>query len=346
MAAKQSVTWQLAEVKSPHMNEPVAVVVAKDIPYKPHANRMQNLSLYLPKTPESTRLVGTEVTSLPISADDRTSSVPCWHVHVHGGAWRDPQLTSSSIEAAAAHAFAAVDTPHPIVGIASINYTLSPFPTHPTLPYDPIKDKHTDPAREATHPMHIHDVLSGFALLRSLGLADDIYILSGHSCGACLAFQSVLFSPQHWGFNDLADPPRPAALLGMNGLYDLPDLVHNLGESHANLEDVYSMLLNIAFGTDEGQWLAASPARVEPRELSSRIKNGHGPKLVVLDQSTEDQLVPVNQTERTEKQLSQVSSVRVVRNYRCTGAHAAPWEQGYMIWENIKDILGLLSQGK
>jgi hypothetical protein len=69
------VEWQLAEVTSPHLAHPVSVVAAKDIPHSPNANRLQNLSVYLPKTSETSKLIGTPADSLPIdtvsSAADR-----------------------------------------------------------------------------------------------------------------------------------------------------------------------------------------------------------------------------------------------------------------------------------
>ena len=93
---------------------------------------------------------------------------------------------------------------------------------NPPVPYDAIKDNHTDLAREAVHPQHVSDALHGLALLGSLGLTSESYVRSGHSAGACLALQSVL------------QPPCPAALLGLNGLYDLPALAmaDRLGTSH------------------------------------------------------------------------------------------------------------------
>jgi kynurenine formamidase len=142
--------WQRAEVKSPHLDHAVSVVVAKDIPYLPNANRLQNLSIYLPTTPETLSLIGTPATSLP--TPDTQSRRTRYHVHIHGGAWRDPQLTSTSIEPAVAHALSDTDGSAPIRAVASVNYTVSQFPTHPTLPYDAIKDHYSDPAREATHP--------------------------------------------------------------------------------------------------------------------------------------------------------------------------------------------------
>ncbi|MCJ1328845.1 hypothetical protein MMC10_005522 [Thelotrema lepadinum] len=341
MHAVPLVQWELAEVKSPNIPYPISVIAAKDIPYIPNGNRLQSLSIYLLKTPTTTNLINHAVTSLP--PPDPNSSVPNWHVHIHGGAWRDPNLTSASIEAAVAHAFSESNPSHPITAIASINYTLSPYPTHPSLPYDSIKNNHSDPSREAIHPAHVHDVLDGFALLRSLGLTDGSYILSGHSCGACLAFQSALQPSSYWEVGrDVPDPPRPAALLGLNGLYDLKDLVEGLGISHEHLKDVYDEFLSISFGKDRGKWPLASPARFDAKDVEERVRTGKAPDLVVLDQSTEDQLVPINQTERLESQLGHVSGLRAVRGNRCTGSHAAPWEEGIIIWESVKDILGLL----
>jgi kynurenine formamidase len=156
------VEWQHAKVTSPHLAHPVSVVAAKDIPYLPNSNRFQNLNIYLPETSETSSLIGTPANSLP--NPDSQSFLPRYLVHIHGGAWRDPQRTSSSIEPAVAHAFSATNVSATIIAVASINYTISQFPTHPTLAYDAIKDNHSDPSREAIHPQHVSDVLHGFAL--------------------------------------------------------------------------------------------------------------------------------------------------------------------------------------
>lgn len=340
MESSKSVEWQRLKVSSPHLDDTVDVIVAKDIPYVSNPNRLQNLSIYALSTPETLKLVGKGVTSIPGFSNG--SGLPLWHVHVHGGAWRDPQLGSTSIEADVAHAFSSDDPDTPLSAIISINYTLSPFPTHPTLPYDPGNGDRSDPAREGLHPVHVHDVLSAFSLLRTLGLSDDSYILSGHSCGACLAFQSTLQPPQHWGFGDILPPPRPAVLIGFNGLYDLPHLVHGLGQSHSHLQSVYEDLIDIAFGSDQSRWPAASPARVDTDELTDRVQNGPAPRIVWLDQSTEDQLVPMNQTDDLASHLAKVAGMKVLRGKRCTGKHAAPWEEGIMIWQSVQDIFKIL----
>ena len=339
--------WQLAEVVSPHLVDPVPVIAAKDIPYIRDANRLQNLSIYVPMTAETIGLVGAPVERLPGAGS--ASLPPRYYVHVHGGAWRDPGLTAASVEPTVAHAVSAVGASASISAIASINYTVTqfdypapPMMARPPAPYDAIKNNHTDPAREAVHPQHVSDVLHGLALLRSLGLTDQSYILSGHSCGACLAFQAILQPPRHYGLGYLPDAPCPAAMLGLDGLYDLPALVDGLGAAHERLRGDYETMLSRAFGADQRIWPAASPAHFDPAGIAGRVRNGKAPRLVVLDQSTEDQLVPMNQLERFQAQLGKVSGLRVTQGHRCTGGHTAPWQEGAMIWESLQDIVKLL----
>ncbi|MFJ9899875.1 hypothetical protein ACIQPR_41735 [Streptomyces sp. NPDC091280] len=338
---------------SPRLDRRIPVVAAKDIPYFLNANRLQNLSVYLPWTPRTAALVGTPVTSLP--GADSPARRPQYLVHIHGGAWRDPRLTSASIEPTVAHAFSdgvlSGEEATGLTAIASLNYTVSqmdypapPVMTDPPVPYDAVKSNHTDPAREAVHPQHLSDVLHGLALLGTLGLTDDSYILSGHSCGACLASQSVLQPPRHYGLDHLPGPPRPAALLGLNGLYDLPALVTaaGLGASHAHLRDDYEAFLSRAFGADKGTWPDASPAGFDPMAIAGRIREGHSPRLVVLEQSAEDQLVPMTQRERMTATLSETAGLRIAHGHRLTGSHAAPWEEGLMIHQSVVDTLRML----
>ncbi|WP_432837819.1 hypothetical protein [Dactylosporangium sp. CA-092794] len=345
--------WRPAEVTSPQLDRPVPVIAAKDIPYIANANRFQNVSIYLPRTPETAGLIGTPVTSLP--GADSPVRLPRYLVHIHGGAWRDPRLTSASIEPAVAHAYSGTELPgtqpHPVSAIASLNYTVSqfdypapPFMPYPPIPYDAIKDNHTDLSREAVHPQHISDVLHGLALLGSLGLASGSYVLSGHSCGACMAFQAVLASPGYYGLGYLPEPPGPAALLGLNGLYDLPALAtaDGLGASHAHLRDDYEQFLSRAFGANQGAWPEASPAGFDPAGIARRIREGNAPRLVVLGQSTEDQLVPMNQQDRMAASLAKVTGIRIAQVHRLTGKHAAPWEQGGMMYHSLLDTLRLL----
>lgn len=314
------------------------------MPYVAAANRLQNLNIYLPDTLETRNLIGMPAVSLP---EENTGRTPRYLVHVHGGAWRDPQLTAASVEPTVAHAFSSPDSAFQVRAIASINYSVSPFPTHPTEPYDAVINQHSDPAREVLHPQHVKDVLDGLSFLRAFGIAEMSYILSGHSCGACIAFQAILQSPAYYTLN-MADAPCPAAIVGLNGLYDLSALVDELGPSHEHLRGEYGTLLSKAFGRDVAIWKGASPARFDPVGITKRVQEGLAPHLVLLDQSAEDQLVPMNQLEKFETALRKSEGVTVRRGMRCIGKHAAPWEQGSTIWESVQDVLTYLrdSSGK
>jgi len=333
--------WRRTEVKSPIMDAPVPVICATDVPYVPDGHRFQTFDLYLPETEATLALVGAPVDSL--TEVGSPSQLPGCLVHIHGGAWRDPQLTARSIEPTVAHAFVA---PGPIVSIVSINYTISPFPTHPTDPYDPSDADHGDPAREAVHPRHLEDVLHALARLHALGVDDGSFLLSGHSCGACLAFQAVLAPSSHYGLGEVANVPTPAAALGFNGLYDLPALVDGLDATHAHVRDEYDGLLSIAFGPNRLQWESASPALIDPAVIAKRLADGKVSPLVVLDQSEQDQLVPMNQRDRLATKLAQVKGLRTVVGHRCHGHHADAWQRGDMIWLGVQDALALLARGQ
>ncbi|KAF4549617.1 Hypothetical protein D9617_20g026730 [Elsinoe fawcettii] len=333
---ESSKLWHKSTVTSPKLDKPVQVIVAQDIPYLPDANRLQNLTIYLPLDETSAELVDKPLELLPIKRS--TGSSPWIQVHVHGGAWRDPSLLSSSIAAAVAHTF---NSTSPIDAIVSVNYTLSPFPSHPTKPYT-LGAAPRDYAREAMHPKHIHDVLRALQYLRALDLRDGEYILTGHSAGACLAMQASLFPATHWGLGAEYNPPRPAAVIGMNGLYDLNALVSDLGSSHQHLGGVYDDLIGIAFG-DKKDWDDYSPVGFDGVELGRRVTERKATTLVVIDQSREDQLVPTSQAGRLMAKLKRVEGLKAVRGSRCVGRHAAPWEDGYMICELVEDTLQLVS---
>ena len=141
---------------------------------------------------------------------------------------------------------------------------------------------------------------------------------------------------------DVEDAPCPAAIFGLNGLYDFPALVDGLGPTHEHLREVYETLLSNAFGADHARWSAPSPALFDPHDVGVRLRRGRAPPLVLLDQSTEDQLVPMNQMVRLATTLDRVEGLRVVQGRRCTGKHAAPWEGGVMIADSLRDVLAML----
>ncbi|KAI7696864.1 hypothetical protein KC353_g17306, partial [Hortaea werneckii] len=82
-----------------------------------------------------------------------TADHQLWIIYIHGGAWRDPEIDSTSFTKAQNLLLQSRETDQ-IAGFASINYRLSPYPSHPQSPSDP-----SDPARNAHHPDHLNDIL-------------------------------------------------------------------------------------------------------------------------------------------------------------------------------------------
>ena len=87
-----------------------------------------------------------------------------------------------------------------------------------------------------------------------------------------------------------------------------------------------------------------SPASFDPADIAARIREGNAPRLVVLDQSTEDQLVPMNQKDRLTAALAKIPGLRVAQGHRLTGKHAAPGRKEITICQSLLDTLQLLRE--
>ena len=98
------------------------------------------------------------------------------------------------------------------------------------------------------------------------------FLLIGHSAGACLAFQAA----QH--------VRRCRAVIGIEGIYDLRDLV----QEYADYQD----FVESAFGADRGIWTKASPTQIVTHWVDCADLT------VQLIQSREDELLSPRQTER------------------------------------------------
>ncbi|KAK4031587.1 hypothetical protein C8A01DRAFT_21218, partial [Parachaetomium inaequale] len=183
---------------------------------------LQTLDVWIPASTPNNTATPPDPSSLPHPLPGST-----WIVYIHGGAWRDPRISAASFTAAAtALLLQNTTTPkHNLAGLISLNYRLSPHPSHPSP---------SDPSRQAKHPDHIADVHAALAFLHRLPILNtDNWILTGHSCGATLAFQAVM-DPARWG----GLPPSsvsfsPSALVGFNGLYDLAGFIASPPEGYA-----------------------------------------------------------------------------------------------------------------
>lgn len=242
-----------------------------------------------------------------------------WIVYVHGGAWFDPDQTAATFDKAQ-HQLLNSPIAEKIAGFASINYRLSPAPTHPTNPSNP-----GDPARNARHPDHINDVLAAILHLQETYRFEDRYILVGHSCGACLAFQVAM--KRYWGSQyestlalELNVTP-PKVILGIEGLYDLPALV-----KYHEKQPLYHNFTESAFGPNASEWAAVSPTQSDLNET------WQGGELAVIAHSHTDELVEWEQPELMMKSLRsqgfEDSGRRRAKLLELHGKHDQVWKEG------------------
>ncbi|KAK4101374.1 hypothetical protein N658DRAFT_425745 [Parathielavia hyrcaniae] len=331
------------------------------VPYVPEGRgvALQTLDVWVPAA-------AADITTNPPEPSSLLRLPGTWIVYIHGGAWRDPLITSASFTSAAVHLLHRTTTTQSqsqsqskppaarIAGLISLNYRLSPHPSHPC----PAPDL---PSRQARHPDHIADVLTALAFLHRLGIlpplsqptttttnypnsnSDTPWILAGHSCGATLAFQSVM-SPARWGaagmpvsrtLTTTTTTTKPAAVVGFNGLYDLAGFVAAPPAAYAHLREAYREFVTGAFGPDDdddddghghghghgrqggGVWREVCPATAGAGWVGEWIGGGDGDGddrggsgrgrlrrvKAVLVQSREDSLVPYEQLEAMRDRL-------------------------------------------
>ncbi|GAB7353462.1 hypothetical protein MBLNU459_g3922t1 [Dothideomycetes sp. NU459] len=299
------------------------------VPYVANANALQNIDVWVP----ASRFPGCE--------EPAASSPPppggIWIVYIHGGAWRDPLVSSTSFTATVRNCLRqrskSLDK---VAGFASINYSLSPHPHHPTCP-SPPKDPNQplDTSRQAKHADHILDVLTALKFLQDEAKFGSNYVLLGHSCGATLAFQ-VAMHAKTWGQDAAAlETAKPQRIVGLNGIYDLPSLIENPGAIHAPLKPLYAAFTELAFGSDTRVWRDVSPMSVTDwaAEWTEGVE-------VVIVQSKEDSLLPYSQTANMMEKLEASKAPSLtVREIDADGDHNALWQNGDRLADIIDSIL-------
>jgi kynurenine formamidase len=284
------------------------------ISYTSPTSKLQTLDLWLPRAP---------------SRSDPHATT--WVIYVHGGAWRDPMQDSRCVQPTIKHLEQGhADALEKIAGIASINYRLSPYPSHPTDPSKP-----DDPQRNVRHPHHVQDVHSAIECLKKEhGLARWIGV--GHSCGATLLLQLVA------GIG-LSQPcsTLPEALILLEGIYSIPLLLRNhLPPScPENISRIYHEFIEGAFG-DSSTFDAQSPVSGMYTESA-----WPGAKLVVLGHSAEDELLEVAQRDVMLAKLKDEGwkdagpATRTVQIRDLAGGHDEIWEDGLQIAGLINDAV-------
>ncbi|KAG9751991.1 alpha/beta-hydrolase, partial [Aureobasidium melanogenum] len=288
---------------------------------------------------------GTRLNLLDVCVPERQPEDPqqaVWLVYIHGGAWRDPMITRKSFNTAL-DLLIKDDHPHNIAGFVSLDYRLSPYPSHPTSPSSP-----DDNSRNVQHPEHLNDVLGALSFLGSntgeeIGLKNGgstrlpdtrsitagRYVLCGHSCGATLAMQATaILSAGHGAIWP------PVALLGMEGIYDIAALV----ATHTH--PAYREFVTAAFGQNEETWVTAS-------QLVGRLEKWRGNVLLV--QSSSDELVDMEQTDSMMEKLVMQGFTRTSTISTSTEGkqvskmvidclHDEVWEKGTELAEAIRVV--------
>lgn len=271
--------------------------------------------------------------------------------YVHGGAWRDPAQTSSCILPALRHITNA-STVSKIAGVASLNYRLSPYPSHPTNPSTP-----GDPSRNSKHPEHVRDIERALNYLEQeygVGKKERGYewIGVGHSCGATLLLQYVsgigLESP-HWSNKE--EKEGPTSLVLMEGIYDIPRFLYNHEPPHCSPEvaQIYRDIIEGAFGPDTsimgGDGIQRS--RYEVVSPTSGMYKSKG-KYTILAHSPEDELVEPEQKDAILKRLREcgwtqvthhLASNAIVQVRTLSGKHDFIWEDGAQVAELIAQAI-------
>lgn len=314
-----------------------------NIPYRQPYNALQTLDIHIPaarkslSSPEAAPVMSEKPTA-PSSAMNATSGI--WVIFIHGGAWRDPMVTSRSALSAIRRVFSdqkyAAALPH-VAGIASVNYSLSPHPNYPpgSIPSDAEDPSSVVGSRSAVHPQHILDVKAAITCL-STHFEVQKYILVGHSCGATLAFHTVMPQASRGAKDDNLDQSfqQPAAIAGIAGLYDLPALVHNPGEIHEPIAPIYRSFLLGAFGSDENIWAQLSPAH--------STLAWPGGVAVLLSASQGDTLVPYTQLQSMQSRLTEHWAGHSLLVEDFAGDHNDAWQAGTGVADAIAKLIAVL----
>jgi len=244
-----------------------------------------------------------------------------WLIYIHGGAWRDPATDSLGFLPAVKELLQR-SVNSEITGFASINYRLSPYPSHPDNPSSPDNS-----SRNVHHPAHLMDVGQALLYLEDKYQIANRYLLIGHSAGATLAFQL-----HNSYFPTLKQLPLPAAILGVSGIYHFNTFV----ESHSGIP-AYRELMENAF-PDLNQWEEAGPC-------TSRLA---GPAIweharqIVIAHSDGDELVEKGQATAMLERIRTVLTRKNVHFLEARGKHDEIWESGTILADLISNTLEYL----
>lgn len=273
-----------------------------------------------------------------------------WVVYIHGGAWRDPRVTHEAftpsidwiLRTSTDKGNGSGSVANAIAGFASIDYRLSP---HPQFPQDPATTP-ADQYRGARHPEHLDDVRSALVFLqRTYGFREN-YVLIGHSAGSSLAFQLLATSPPASdSASASAAPVLPAAIVGLEGLYDFTGV-------NDRYSGAYEPFFRGAFGADLDAWDAAAPIKF----TGSYAGKWPGGSIVLLGWSPDDTLVDGPEADNMARRLRDLDGFveegegserekRLVLLKDLRGDHDEIWQSGEDVARTVWIALRKLTAG-
>jgi len=278
------------------------------IPYSAHSS-LNTLDIHTPRAP--------------------TANPTYWLIYVHGGAFRDPLVSSVSLLPSLPSLFA---NPH-IAAIASINYRLSPYPDHPTHPSSP-----DDEGRNAKWPEHIDDVRDAIDWLKENGgMEGKEWMIAGHSVGGTMALMLSLQAREQegdmkWG--------KEGAMEGLKGVISIEGIFDFVAPRDAHLEyrEIYDAFTTGAFGSEEdGCWERGNVLR-------GRRKVREGIMVVLVVHSREDELVEWEQAEQMVQRLEEEKGKRdgVGVLMEVNGKHQEIVTEGVVIGKVVDQALRML----
>lgn len=243
--------------------------------------------------------------------------------YIHGGAWRDAKRSALDFVPTIKHLLSSDGPKEAIRGFASIDYRLSPS----------SPDAANSENRDVQHPDHIIDVRTALRLLNAKYNIDDKYILIGHSAGATLTFQ-LLMGETALRCRVDESAPKPAAAVGLSGIYDMVNLNKRFGDNYAGF-------LGAAFGDDRQLWVEASPAQYR----GNYSKSMSAGRPFMLATSPEDSLIDVPEMDSMIRKLEADGlEPEVVRNLH--GDHDDIWSGGSQIAALVFRVLPQLPRLK
>lgn len=218
--------------------------------------------------------------------------------------------------------------PEMVRGFISIDYRLSPYQDEfpQSLDQTPSSEQ-----RVAQHPDHAHDARSAMDFLSQRFDLDDKYILIGHSAGAMLAFQ-LLMGNAPWQLQSSVPLPKPAAIIGVSGIYDLVNL-------NRRYKGNYAGFISNAFGDDQDLWNSASPAQYHDSFAQSLLPRDTP---LVLAISPSDGLLDLAETAAmADKLRADGFEPAIVDDLQ--GEHDFVWQDGAQIASLVRGVLAELN---